>query len=57
MVSQWASGLKEVPVDRCTAIELATAGKVMRWDLRPQDWHRHWPELVGRDDAPVLQAA
>lgn len=22
------------------------------WDLRPDDWHRIWPELIGTDDAP-----
>lgn len=55
MVWQWVSGRKEVPVDRCTAIELATWGRVMRWDLRPGDWFRHWPELMERRDAPSLQ--
>jgi hypothetical protein len=22
------------------------------WDLRPDDWHRIWPELVGAEGAP-----
>ena len=56
MVSQWASGLKEVPAERCTAIEQATAAKVRRWDLRPDDWHRIWPELIGADGAPDAPA-
>jgi hypothetical protein len=27
-----------------------------RWDLRPDDWHRIWPELVGADGAPQVPA-
>ncbi len=46
MVSQWAGGVKPVPLERCTAIEQATGGAVTRRDLRPDDWHRIWPELV-----------
>jgi DNA-binding transcriptional regulator YdaS (Cro superfamily) len=56
MVSQWVSGIKAVPMDRCVAIERATAGKVKRWDLRPADWHRIWPELIGAEGAPRVPA-
>lgn len=52
MVSQWAAGVKRIPLERCTAIEEATGGRVRRWDLRPGDWHRVWPELVGAPGAP-----
>lgn len=24
------------------------------WDLRPDDWHRIWPELIGADGAPPV---
>lgn len=51
-VSQWASGIKAVAVERCVPLEDATAGAVRRWDLRPDDWHRIWPELKGADGAP-----
>jgi DNA-binding transcriptional regulator YdaS (Cro superfamily) len=34
-------------------IERATGGRLRRWDLRPKDWHRIWPELVGSDGAPA----
>jgi DNA-binding transcriptional regulator YdaS (Cro superfamily) len=54
MVSQWASGAKPVPVGRCVGLEAATAGAVRRWDLRPDDWHRIWPELIGADGAPPV---
>jgi len=46
LVSQWASGDRQVPVTRCAAIERATGGQVTRKDLRPQDWHLIWPELL-----------
>lgn len=55
MVSQWASGLKAVPVERCTALEVATSGAVRRWELRPDDWHLIWPELVGNEGAPAIE--
>ena len=58
MVSQWSSGLKPVPVERCTDIERATSGAVTRRDLRPDDWHRIWPELVtAQHPAPEAKAA
>lgn len=36
-----------VPAEHCAAIELATGGQVTRQDLRPMDWQKIWPELVG----------
>lgn len=54
MVSQWASGEKPVAVERCASIEQATASRVMRWHLRPADWHLIWPELVGTPGAPSV---
>lgn len=53
-VSQWANGIKAVSAERCVPIERATAGAVRRWDLRPDDWHRIWPELIGTDGAPAI---
>jgi DNA-binding transcriptional regulator YdaS (Cro superfamily) len=43
-----------VPLDHCAAVESATKGAVMRWDLRPDDWHLIWPELRKRKDAPAI---
>lgn len=37
-------------------IERATDGAVRRWELRPDDWHRIWPELLGVDGAPTPAA-
>ncbi|MHB0920618.1 MAG: YdaS family helix-turn-helix protein [Thiomonas delicata] len=49
---QWIKGLRPVPPRRCYAIESALA--VRRWDLRPDDWHLIWPELVGTEGAPSI---
>lgn len=52
LVTQWAGG-KPVAAERCVPIEDATERAVRRWDLRPDDWHRIWPELIGADGAPA----
>ena len=46
LIGQWANGIRPIPVERCTAIELATKGAVTRQDLRPNDWQLIWPELT-----------
>jgi len=39
MVSQWRYGIKQVPAERCPAIEKATGGAVRCEELRPDiDW-------------------
>lgn len=43
-VVNWRS--RGVPLDQCAAVEKASKGAVRRWDLRPNDWQRIWPELV-----------
>lgn len=45
-----------VPAEHCAAIETASGGRVMRWQLRPNDWWRIWPELIDRPDAPPVPA-
>ncbi|NHC63197.1 transcriptional regulator [Paenalcaligenes suwonensis] len=45
LVYQWARCVRQVPAERCAEIERATNGEVTRKDLRPDDWHRIWPEL------------
>lgn len=57
-VSEWARSERPVPVERCVDIEQATAGAVTRRDLRPEDWHRIWPELVTAEfPAPAQEAS
>jgi len=29
----------------------------MRWDLRQEDWHLIWPELIGTQGAPMVPLA
>lgn len=55
-VHEWRAGKRPVPIERCVQIERATNGTVRRWALRPTDWHRIWPELVGVNGAPVVPA-
>lgn len=38
----------------CTQLEIASGRAVRRWNLRPHDWHRIWPELIGAEGAPVV---
>jgi DNA-binding transcriptional regulator YdaS (Cro superfamily) len=39
LVSQWSTGARQVPAERCPAIERATRGEVMCEELRPDvDW-------------------
>ena len=37
----------------CVLAELHSDSAVMRWDCRPDDWHRIWPELRGHAEAPA----
>lgn len=55
-VRQWQHGYadRQPGPEYCVAIEKATDGKVTRWDLRPGDWWRIWPELVDAPGAPPL---
>lgn len=52
-ISHWKTGFRPVPIEHCAEIEKITNGLVSRKDLRPVDWHRIWPELLDRKDAPV----
>lgn len=46
VVSNWATGKKGIPLERCVQIERGTNGAVTRRDLRPNDWQKIWPELA-----------
>jgi len=50
-MSNWASGKRPVPIERCLAIERATGGLVTRGDLRPHDCMNIWPDI-----APLRQS-
>ena len=57
LVWQWASDVRPVPIERCVPIERATEGAVTRRDLRPDDWHEIWPELVVFEEKQPLPSA
>jgi len=46
-VNQWVKGLRPIPIHHCSVIEELTQGAISRKQLRPDDWHRIWPELQG----------
>lgn len=50
-------GTKSCATDLAVNIERESGNRVRRWDLRPEDWFRHWPELIGRKGAPVVREA
>ena len=53
----WRDGKRSVPVDKIAEIERVTGSSVKRWDFRPDDWHRIWPELIGAEGAPDVQSS
>ena len=53
-LSQMASGLRPVPVEMCAQLEALTGHCVRRWDMRPESWHRIWPELINAPGAPAI---
>lgn len=55
---QWQHGYAgRIPgPENCVAMEQVTNGAIRRWDLRPNDWHLIWPELIGVAGAPAVPA-
>lgn len=55
-IRQWQHGYanRKPSAANCRAIEQATGGKVMRWDLRP-DWADIWPDLKRKAGAPAVK--
>ena len=43
-VSNWRA--RGIPVTKCAQLEVITGGAVTRLEMRPEDWHLIWPELV-----------
>ncbi|WP_429562070.1 Cro/Cl family transcriptional regulator [Paraburkholderia sp. MM6662-R1] len=43
--------------DLCVKIEQRSDYYLMRWDLRPTDWHEHWPELIDKPGSPPVPVA
>jgi DNA-binding transcriptional regulator YdaS (Cro superfamily) len=56
-VHQWLSGDRPVPAALAPQVEALLSQAVRRWDLRPDDWHRVWPELIGQPGAPEIPSS
>lgn len=50
-------GMKTCATDLAVHIDRESKGAVRRWELRPLDWHKHWPELIGVEGAPDVHIA
>ena len=48
---QLSDGRRSCPPNLAPMIEQATEGQVTRKDLRPDDWHLIWPELIDQEGA------
>ena len=53
---QCLTGRKAMNPEEAVRIERESDRAVMRWDLRRDDWHRIWPELIGQAGAPEVAA-
>ena len=53
-VSNWNA--RGFPTEHCAIIEKVTNYEITRQYLRPDDWHLIWPELIGADGAPSVEA-
>ena len=49
-------GLRPCATNLAVHIERESGQLVRRWVLRPDDWFKHWPELIGTDGAPEIPA-
>ena len=51
---QSMNGYSQINPAKCVQVEAALEGELRRWDLRPNDWHEIWPELIDLDGAPTV---
>jgi hypothetical protein len=47
-------GIRPCATDLAVLIERESELSVRRWELRAEDWWKHWPELIGTDGAPTI---
>lgn len=50
-------GVRPCATDLAVHIERESHLAVRRWELRPEDWYKHWPELIGAEGAPAIPEA
>lgn len=53
-VGNWK--VRGIPVEHCKAIERFTEGAVTCQEMRPDDWHKYWPELAPAQSHPAQPA-
>lgn len=53
---QCLTGRKAMKAEEAVRIEIDSDRLLRRWHLRPNDWHRIWPELIGAEGAPPVPA-
>lgn len=49
-----SNGYRPCAPELAVSIERESARAVRRWDVRPEDWYRIWPELIGTEGAPAV---
>lgn len=54
MVWQWLNNKRPISPEQAVSLEQISGNELRRWDLRPNDWWRIWPELIGAPDAPSV---
>ena len=47
-------GIRPCSPELASALERCSDGAVKRWDMRADDWHEIWPELIGAEGAPLV---
>lgn len=53
---QCLTGRKAMKPEEAVRVEEGSGRVLMRWHLRPNDWHRIWPELRAWPGAPEPQS-
>lgn len=53
---QCLTGRRNMDAAEARDVETVLDGELMRWDLRPKDWFRIWPELASMVGAPPVPA-
>lgn len=56
-IYQCLTGRKAMKPAEAVRVERAAGNAIRRWDLRPDDWHLVWPELIGVEGAPPVPKA
>ena len=53
LVSKIVSGDKAMPAQHCKTVVQLSGGLVTCQEMRPDDWHKYWPEFA-QSTAPAL---